>query len=132
LKEDDDNQHLAYRVLNFTKSKNTSLWHRRCGVVPFVTCTNPKRSCQLPVNFVSRLIDACESSLLHSPKERFTQTGIAWTLRYILTNSNEQNRQEAFDMIVRHGPIWTTEAKKSLTEKLSISNSMRKTILSLK
>lgn len=128
-----DKSHIAYRVLNFTNNATTSLWHRRCGVVPFVQYTNPKNRMKLPIDFPVDLIDACERSLLISPTERFTQTAIAWVLRYTLANSHETNYQKyAFDMIVRHGPLWTKEAKKSFTEKLKPNDPIRTAILSLK
>jgi len=121
------NHNLVEQVLNFSNAK-THLWHRRCGVVAFVH-QYPKHRDKLPSDFGSKLIQACETSLLASPEERFTQTGIAWVLRYSLLESLE--REEAREMIVRHGSLWTTGAKKSLTEKLGKNDPVRKQILAL-
>ena len=118
---------LIRRVLGYTQQQDSSLWHRRCGVIPFLDYH--KHRSLLPEGFGSDLIKACEESLLISPQERFTQTGVAWVLRYVLLQKEERN--EAFEMIQRHGEIWTTEAKKSLVEKLGKRDRMRTKILSL-
>ena len=129
FKNDKDNldESLIRRVLGYTTQKDSSLWHRRCGVIPFLDYH--KHRSLLPEGFGSDLIAACEASLLISPQERFTQTGVAWVLRYVLLQKEE--RKDAFEMIQRHGEIWTTEAKKSLVEKLGKSDPMRTKILSL-
>ena len=54
--------------------------------------------------------------LLASPDEWFTQTGVAFFLRYALLV--KVDKDEAYATIVRHGDLWTAEAKKSLVEKL--------------
>lgn len=118
---------LSNRVLGYSRLPEASLWQRRCGVVSFLKYD--KHRTRLPENFGSQLIEACQDSLLLSPDERFTQTGIAWVLRYVLLEATE--RDEALAMICRHGSVWTNEAKKSLAEKLSKSDKRRKQILDL-
>ena len=110
---------LVYRVLNYAQTGN-NIWYRRCAVIPFILYYKDRDV--LPAHFVTKYIEACETSLLTSPSERFTQTGIAWALRYVVTApkyGTQGERQEAMEMILRHGPLWTAEAKKSITEKLS-------------
>jgi len=121
------NERLIQRVLDYTRRKDDSLWVRRCGVVAFLQYN--KHRDVLPADFASRLIAACEFSLLASPHERFTQTGVAWVLRYVLLEPTD--RDEALAMIVRNGDKWTTEAKKSLTEKMHKGDPRRKQILEL-
>jgi len=167
------NPTLIDQVLNFTTLQDTSeenyTFVRRCGVVSFLQYDKPANRKQLPHDFGPKLIQACERSLLTSPDERFTQTGIAWVLRYVLlihptkqslksgkTNNNNRKKKktadsdddddddndnindeiideakEAMEMIVRHGPLWTMEAKKSLVEKLSKNDPRRNQILKL-
>jgi hypothetical protein len=149
---------LADRILQFATAKNntrTSIWHRRCGIVPFVLHTNnnsnktkaakANQRC-LPTDFTIQLIEACEQNIIRTPQERFTQTGIAWVLRYVLaststskklthedsTSTTTSPRQVALNMILRYPSIWTTEAKKSFVEKLNVNDPIRRTILSLK
>jgi hypothetical protein len=88
-----------------------------------------KKRQQLPDDFGIQLIEACERSLLTSSNERFTQTGIAWVLRYILLEKPEKDL--ALEMIVKHGSLWTKEAKQSLTEKLGKTDPRRKQISQL-
>ncbi|KAL3905446.1 MAG: hypothetical protein SGARI_004457 [Bacillariaceae sp.] len=129
--DDDDDSSIAMRVLNFTNVADTAdrnyLYVRRCGVVPFLDYY--KHRDKLPPRFGTKLVDACEKSLLTSPDERFTQTGIAWVLRYVLLQPEEKDY--AYKMIVQHGALWTKEAKKSLTEKLPKNDPRRKKILEL-
>lgn len=120
------NHELVHRVLDFTKT-GQNLWHRRCGVVAFLHYY--KHRDKLPKDISSRLIQACEQSLLASPEMRFTQTGIAWVLRYVLLEQDD--RDEALEMIVRHERLWNTEAKRSMTEKMRKSDPRRKQILDL-
>jgi hypothetical protein len=117
---------LTQRVLDYTRI-GRNLWHRRCGVVSFVHYY--KHRSKLPTDIGSKLIAACEISLTTSPEERFTQTGVAWALRYALLENLD--KQEAMDMIVRHGSLWNAEAKKSLAEKLNKADPRKKQILSL-
>jgi DNA alkylation repair enzyme len=88
---------LASRILQWSNKKHTTVWHRRCGIVPFVHHTTKVVASQnknknkamkryLPIEFTIQLINACEQNLLSSPLERFTQTGIAWVLRYVLAS----------------------------------------------
>lgn len=109
------------RILDYTR-QGTSLWYRRCGIIPF--CHYHKHRDVLPDDIGARVLQACEASLLASPAERFTQTGVAWVLRYRLSRetATEEEREAAAAMIVAHGSLWTTEAKKSLTEKLAKSD----------
>jgi hypothetical protein len=123
----DNNPTLVQRVLDYARLPDASLWQRRCGVVSFLKYT--KHRDKLPADFGSQLIEACNDSLLISPDERFTQTGIAWVLRYVLLEPAE--KEEALAMIRRHGSLWTTEAKKSLAEKLGKNDPRRKQILEL-
>lgn len=124
---------LALRVLDYTQVQDTTHHHnylyvRRCGVVSFLNFEKHRDA--LPFDFARQLVNACEHSLLTSPTERFTQTGIAWVLRYVLLLEKEE-RDIAVEMIVQHGSLWTMEAKKSLTEKLGKSDPTRKQILEL-
>ena len=116
-------EQVAERVLGYTQH-GTNLWYRRCGVIPFVQYYNHRDV--LPDDIGLRLIQACETSLLASPTERFTQTGVAWVLRYMLSQrtATSQERDAAAAMVVKHGSLWTTEAKKSLTEKLAKSDAL--------
>jgi hypothetical protein len=129
--DNDDGSALPQRVLNYTTIANIEgrnyLYVRRCGVVPFLDYG--KHRDKLPPSFGSKLVDACEASLLASSEERFTQTGIAWVLRYILLEGKEKDA--AIKMIIRHGTLWTKEAKKSMVEKLPKNDSRRKKILEL-
>jgi hypothetical protein len=120
------NHSITSRILDYAHH-GTNLWYRRCGIVSFVNYYQHR--VKLPTDIGTRLILAAEYSLLTSPEERFTQTGIAWVLRYALLET--EDRDAALAMILRHGNLWTTEAKKSLTEKLSKSAPMRTQILAL-
>ena len=122
---------MVQRILDYTK-QGTNLWYRRCGVVPFVQYY--RHRAVLPDNIGSRLVQACEQSLLASPTERFTQTGVAWVLRYMLSRqtATEAERHAAATMILSHPSLWNTEAKKSLTEKLAKNDPLRTQILNLK
>ena len=114
---------LAKRILSMTRTGGT-VWHRRCGLISFVQYDKQKwPTDDLP------FLQAAEDMLLASPDERFTQTGVAWFLRYALLVKDDKD--EAYAMIVRHGDLWTTEAKKSLVEKLPKSNPWRGRILTL-
>jgi hypothetical protein len=117
---------VTQRILDYAQH-GTNLWYRRCGVISFVNYH--KNRAKLPADIGARVIVAGEVSLLNSPEERFTQTGIAWVLRYALLET--EDRDAALTMILRHGNLWTTEAKKSLTEKLSKSDPKRTQILAL-
>lgn len=114
---------IVQRVLDYAQN-GTNLWYRRCGIIPFVQYYNFREV--LPSNIGQRLLQACEYSLLASPDERFTQTGVAWVLRYMLSHqtATHAERDAAAAMVVKHGSLWTTEAKKSLTEKLSTTDSL--------
>ena len=114
---------IVQRVLDYAQN-GTNLWYRRCGIIPFVQYYNFREV--LPSNIGQRLLQACEYSLLASPDERFTQTGVAWVLRYMLSRQTATyaERDAAAAMVVKHGSLWTTEAKKSLTEKLSTTDSL--------
>jgi DNA alkylation repair enzyme len=115
------------RVLEYTRQPQASLWQRRCGIVSFLHYHKHRNV--LPDDCGALLIQACQDNLLASPKERFTQTGIAWVLRYVLLD--KQDADLALDFISRHGHLWTVEAKKSLCEKLSKSDARRTKIMSL-
>ena len=117
---------VADGILRFAVEPSNGLWHRRMGVVPFLDWY--KHRLRLPLDFGHRLVDACEANLLASPHERFTQTGIAWVLRYTLV---QPEKDYAASMVYRHGGLWTKEAKKSLVEKLPTSSAMRNKILKL-
>ncbi|KAG7344585.1 DNA alkylation repair enzyme [Nitzschia inconspicua] len=125
------NHDLVRRVLDYTAVQDTNtsnyLYVRRCGVVSFLSFE--KNRDKLPYDIGRQLVDACERSLLASPNERFTQTGIAWVLRYMLLGDEEKDM--TLKMIVDHGPLWTKEAKKSLTEKLGKKDPRRSQILGL-
>jgi hypothetical protein len=97
---------LADRILQFATAKNdmtTTIWHRRCGIVPFVNHIHgyaifktKKKAMKsnlryLPKEFTFKLIDACEQNLLRTPNERFTKTGIASVLRFVLASSSESS-----------------------------------------
>jgi hypothetical protein len=116
-----DKEDIVQRILDYTKH-GTNIWYRRCGIVPFVQYYNHRDT--LPQDIGLRIVQACETSLLASPTERFTQTGVAWVLRYVLSpqTATKSERQAASAMVLKHGALWTTEAKKSLTEKLSQSD----------
>jgi hypothetical protein len=120
------NHSVAQRILDYAQH-GTNLWYRRCGIVSFVNYH--KHRANLPSDIGVRLILAAEVSLMSSPEERFTQTGIAWVLRYALLEP--EDRDATLTMILRHGNFWTTEAKKSLTEKLSKSDPKRTQIMAL-
>lgn len=123
---------LVERVLNYTKIADTPdqnyLFVRRCGVVSFLFYERNRD--KLPSNIANKLIEACERNLTTSPEERFTQTGVAWVLRYVLLQPEEAT--VAMEMIIRNGHLWTTEAKKSLVEKLNKNDPRRNQILKLK
>ena len=121
-----DSHPMTLQILQFAET-GSNLWHRRCGIVTFVDYY--KHLDQLPTHFGSLLIKAVESCLLASPQERFTQTGCAWVLRYILLQKEDRDR--AYDLVCRHGKVWTGEAKKSLVERLSTKDPWRKHILAL-
>jgi DNA alkylation repair enzyme len=130
-KDDNDNtdRHylLQHRVLDYTRQPQASLWQRRCGIVSFLHYhKHPK---VLPHDFGAQLIQASQDNLLASPNERFTQTGIAWVLRYVLLLDDKQDADLALDFICRHGLLWTMEAKKSFCEKLSQSDARRTKIM---
>jgi hypothetical protein len=122
---------LVQQVLDYTKLRNTNdvdyTFVRRCGVVSFLFYERNRD--KLPTDFGSQLIGACERSLIVSPDKRFTQTGIAWVLRYALIQEAEADL--AMQMILRNGTLWSMEAKKSLVEKLNKDDPKRKTILQL-
>ena len=123
---------LVEHVLNLTSIPNSDDEHnytfvRRCGVVSFLGYE--KQRDKLPTKFGQRLIEACEQSLVMSPEERFTQTGVAWVLRYVLLQSEES--KDAFEMILRNGPLWNMEAKRSLVEKIPKNDRRRNQILKL-
>ena len=124
----DGSEQIVQRVLDYTKH-GTNLWYRRCGVVPFVQYY--KNRDVLPNDMDERVIRACEQSLLASPNERFTQTGIAWVLRYMVSpeTATKQERKLAGDMILKHSDLWTKEARKSLTEKLTKTDPLARKIL---
>jgi hypothetical protein len=121
-----NNHELALKIVNFARD-GTTLWYRRCGIVTFVNYYNNRD--KLPPNFASTLMNAAEQCLLASPEERFTQTGCAWMLRYALTQKDDADL--AMQIITRHSHLWTTEAKKSMVEKLPSSHKLRKQILLL-
>ena len=116
---------LTMKIVNFAKD-GTTLWYRRCGIVPFVDYY--KNRDKLPPNFGKIIVDAVEHCLIASPGERFTQTGCAWVLRYALTQ--EDDTEYALEMITKHAKTWNTEAKKSMTEKLPTKDPVRKRIMS--
>lgn len=116
---------LALQILGFATIPSNGVFHRRMGVVPFVDWF--KFRDRLPHDFGLRLVDACEANLCASPEERFTQTGVAWVLRYVLIQPTE--RDHAAAMIFRQGNLWSKEAKRSLAEKLPASDTRRKKIL---
>lgn len=121
-----NNHELALKIVNFARD-GTTLWYRRCGIVTFVNYY--KHRDKLPPNFASTLMNAAEHCLLASPQERFTQTGCAWMLRYALTQKDDADL--AIQIITRHSHLWTTEAKKSMVEKMPSSHKLRKQILLL-
>ena len=120
---------LAREILAPAHVSSNSLWHRRASVVAFVNWYK-YRDC-LPATFAQELVDACEQNLLASPDERFTQTGVSWVLRYILVQTEKDERTYAADMVYRHSALWTREAKKSLVEKMPKASAMRTKILKL-
>lgn len=109
-------------------TRKTNLWHRRNAVVPFVHYY--KNRDKLPTDIGARIVQACEQSLLLAPDERFCQTGIAWILCNVLMEPFD--RDVALAMVLKHGSLWTTEAKKSLTEKMSKTDPRKKQSMSLK
>jgi len=115
------NHELARQILNAARAPSNGLWHRRASIVAFVNWH--KYRDKLPANFGKELVDACEANLLVSPSERFTQTGVAWVLRYVLLDPEE--RDYAFQVVCKHRDLWNTEAKKSLFEKLPKSHPFR-------
>lgn len=123
------------RVLGYASLPRASLWHRRCGIVAFLQYRK-HRDILFP-DFGRRLVEACEANLTTSPNERFTQTGIAWVLRYVLATSDDQHtpakdeRDLALDFVCRHGFVWTKEAKKSFCEKMAETDPRRQRIMSL-
>jgi len=117
---------LALKVLDFSHN-GCSLWHRRCGIVPFILYQKHRDT--LPPDIGPRLVEAVEKCLLASPYERFTQTGCAWVLRYVLLQ--EQERKDAVAMIERNAVLWNAEAKNSLVEKLDKNDPLRSRILGL-
>jgi len=120
-----DNE-LAKTITNFSKD-GTTLWYRRCGIVPFVAYF--KHRDKLPPNFGTIIIDAVEHCLNASPQERFTQTGCAWLLRYAILQ--KEDREYALKVITKHSLVWNLEAKKSISEKLAPNDPLRKQIMSL-
>ena len=124
---------LVEQVLNLTTIPNNDeerhnyTYVRRCGVVSFLGYE--KKRDKLPTKFGQRLIQACEQCLVISPEERFTQTGVAWVLRYVLLQSEES--KDALEMILRNGPLWNMEAKRSLVEKIPKNDRRRNQILTL-
>lgn len=120
------NHDLARQILSSAHVPANGLWHRRTSVVAFVNWH--KHRDKLPANFGIELVDACEANLLASPNERFTQTGVAWVLRYVLLQVNE--RDYAASVIRKHKDLWTPEAKKSLVEKLPKTHPIRVELLS--
>lgn len=122
---------LVQQVLDYTKLNNSDnidyTFVRRCGVVSFLLYERNRD--KLPPDFGSKLIEACERSLVVSPEQRFTQTGIAWVLRYALLQEMESD--QVMQMILRNSSLWSTEAKKSLVEKLNKNDPKRKAILEL-
>ena len=117
---------LTLHVLDYATNGHT-LWHRRCGLIPFLTYRNHLDT--LPDDIGVRLVDATERCLQLSPTERFTQTGCAWLLRYILLENG--HCEYALQMIVRNGPLWTKEALKSIVKRLNSNDPRRKQILDL-
>ncbi|OUS45796.1 rab geranylgeranyltransferase alpha subunit, pu [Ostreococcus tauri] len=117
-----NNISLAPLILNWSKDESATLWQRRCGIVAFVSYFDKERDRDgrwtLDDSFWEAIIDACERNLLLSPEERFTQTGSAWVTRYALASDDSAVRDYARDMVLRNGTLWTTEAKKSLVERL--------------
>ena len=85
----DGNHDLARQILSFANVPTNGLWHRRMSVVAFVNWH--KHRDKLPATFGVELVGACEANLLASPNERFTQTGVAWVLRYVLLQENERD-----------------------------------------
>jgi hypothetical protein len=122
---------LVHQVLDYTKRNNSDdldyTFVRRCGVVSFLFYERNRD--KLPTNFGCKLIEACERSLVMSHEQRFTQTGVAWVLRYVLLQ--EADSKQAMEMILRNGSLWSTEAKKSLVKKLNKNDPKRKEILLL-
>ncbi|CEG01953.1 Armadillo-type fold [Ostreococcus tauri] len=131
-----NNISLAPLILNWSKDESATLWQRRCGIVAFVSYFDKERDRDgrwtLDDSFWEAIIDACERNLLLSPEERFTQTGSAWVTRYALASDDSAVRDYARDMVLRNGTLWTTEAKKSLVERLlARKSSLAKEILQL-
>jgi len=127
-------QELQKHVMGYASRSDASLWQRRCGIVTFLQYPKYQNTDTDDDDDVlgRQLVEACEANLLLSPQERFTQTGIAWVLRYVLAESREKDTSQlALNFIFRHGSVWTTEAKKSFCEKLSPSDPRRKRILNL-
>jgi hypothetical protein len=125
------NPALAPKILSWAHDKDASLWHRRCGIVAFVSFW--KDQVFVDEDFGVSIVDACESNLLAAPGERFAQTGTAWVTRYALACSDDRVRQHAIDMVKRRGDLWNGEAKRSLVEQLTTASSkaLAREILSL-
>ena len=121
-----DDSKLTLHVLEYA-TKGHTLWHRRCGLIPFLTYRNHLET--LPDDIGVRLVDATEQCLQLSPTERFTQTGCAWLLRYILLEG--AHCEYALQMIARNGSLWTKEARKSIVKRLDSNDPRRKQILDL-
>jgi 3-methyladenine DNA glycosylase AlkD len=118
------------RVLDYSRKPNSNLWYRRCGVVSFLKYRKHRESLSKNIkHFGHKLIRSCEACLLASPQERFTQSGVAWVMRYVLVE--EQESAEAMEMVVRNAKFWSADARKSLVEKMKESDPNRKKILSL-
>lgn len=125
------NASLAPIILAWAKDENATLWHRRCGVVAFVSYYKEQDLSEFPDDFGEQIVDACEANLLCAPNERFAQTGTAWVTRYALASSEDAVVQRARAMVTRHGTLWTTEAKKSLVERLAPGSALAREILAL-
>jgi len=126
------NPALAPTILAWSWDETTSLWHRRCGIVAFVSYWKEKDVSALPDDFAYKIVDACEANLLAAPRERFAQTGTAWVTRYALACRDADVRAHALRMVTKHSDVWTTEAKKSLVEQLTRDLSTATRILELK
>ena len=122
-----NNPRLAPKILSWASDESATLWHRRLGIVAFV-----KELGSLPKGIDAfQLVNACEDNLLAAPDERFAQTGTAWVTRYALACSDDAVREHALNMVVRHGKLWTTEAKKSLVEQITRDAATKERILNL-
>lgn len=122
-----NNPRLAPKILSWASDESATLWHRRLGIVAFV-----KELGSLPKGIDAfQLVNACEDNLLAAPDERFAQTGTAWVTRYALACGDDAVREHALNMVVRHGKLWTTEAKKSLVEQITRDTATKDRILNL-